>query len=136
MSYHSNYHAVFHSCKVVSTDRFEEPDAIDLAEEIIEVEGIDGLMLGPADFSVLSGIPGEVHHDLVLEASRKIAVAAANAGKHWGRTSSSFEHTKEYMDMGARLIFQGSDIMALKSALLKLQKDAAPLGFTFDNIYA
>ena len=116
--------------------QLEEPDAIDLAQEIIEVEGIDGLMLGPADFSVLCGIPGEVDHDLVLEASRKIAVAAANTGKHWGRTSSSFEHTKEYMDMGARLIFQGSDIMAMKSALLTLQKDAAPLGFTFDNIYA
>jgi 4-hydroxy-2-oxoheptanedioate aldolase len=113
--------------------QLEEQSAIDQAEEICAVEGIDGLMLGPADFSILSGIPGQVDHEIVTAASETIAKAAANTGKHWGRTSSSFEKTQEYMDMGARLIFQGSDLMGLKGLLQKLKDDAAPLGFTFND---
>lgn len=113
--------------------QIEEPGAIDQAEAICAVEGIDGLMLGPADFSILAGIPGQVDHELVTAASETIAKAAADTGKHWGRTSTSFEKTKEYMDMGARLIFQGSDLMGLKAMLQKLQDDAAPLGFTFHD---
>ena len=49
--------------------QLEESSAIDRAEEIAAVEGIDGLMLGPADFSVLAGIPGQIDHDLVIEAT-------------------------------------------------------------------
>ena len=115
--------------------QIEEPSALDQAEEIIQIEGIDALMLGPADFSILAGVPGQVDHEIVLEASRKIAAAADNAGKHWGRTSSSFKHTQEYLEMGARLIFQGSDLMALKGVLQKLQDDAKEFGFTFDNSF-
>ena len=116
--------------------QLEEQSAIDQAEAIIAVEGIDGLMLGPADFSILSGIPGDVNHDLVTAACLTIAAAAKNTGKHWGRTSTSFERTREYLDMGARLIFQGSDLMAMKSVLQKLQDDAKSLGFSFDNPYS
>ena len=113
--------------------QLEEQSAIDQAEAILAVDGIDGLMLGPADFSIAAGIPGEIDHELVTEACRTIAAAARNTGKHWGRTSTSFERTREYLDMGARLIFQGSDLMALKVVLQKLQDDALPLGFSFEK---
>jgi 4-hydroxy-2-oxoheptanedioate aldolase len=113
--------------------QLEEPAAITRAEEIVAVEGIDGLMLGPADFSVLSGIPGQVDHDLVRAATETIATAAKAAGKHWGRTSASFADTKKFIDMGARLIFQGSDIMSMKKALLELKTGAIDLGFTFKS---
>lgn len=111
--------------------QLEEPAAIERAGEIIAVEGIDGLMLGPADFSVLSGVPGQVDHKVVVEAMEKIARAADGAGKHWGRTSASFDDTKKFLEMGARLIFQGSDVMTLKKALLDLRTGASELGFTF-----
>ena len=37
----------------------EEPHAVEQAEAIAAVPGVDMLMLGPADFTVLTGIPGE-----------------------------------------------------------------------------
>lgn len=111
----------------------EEQSGVDRAEEILAVDGIDAVMLGPADFSVMSGIPGDVENDLVHKAMETIALAAKNTGKHWGRTSPSFEKSKEYMDMGARLIFQGSDIMTMKNAFIELQDKAKELGFTFEG---
>src|SRR5262245_10941379 len=38
--------------------QIEDPKAVEQAEAIASVAGVDMLMLGPADFSVLSGIPG------------------------------------------------------------------------------
>ena len=42
--------------------QLEDPNAIEQAEAIAAVEGVDVIMLGPADFSVLSGIPGQFDH--------------------------------------------------------------------------
>ena len=69
--------------------QLEQPAAIDRVESIATVPGVDILMLGPADFSVLSGIPGQFDHALVRDAKKKIAAAATNAGIHWGTTCSS-----------------------------------------------
>src|SRR6185312_651507 len=59
-----------------------EPRAVDRAEEIAAVPGVDMLMLGPADFTVLTGIPGEFAHPTVSAAVEKIARAAEKNGKH------------------------------------------------------
>jgi 4-hydroxy-2-oxoheptanedioate aldolase len=113
--------------------QLEQASAVEHAEEIAAVEGIDGLMLGPADYSVLCGVPGQVHHELVAEAIEKIAVACANTGKAWGRTSGSFDETRALVDQGARLIFQGSDFMMIKGALEALRKGATEAGFSFNQ---
>ena len=111
--------------------QLEAQAAVDRAEEIASVEGIDGIMLGPADFSVLSGIPGQIDHELVHKAIEKMSVAAKNTGKAWGRTSNSFEETEQLVANGARLIFQGSDFMLIKQALEKLRDGATKVGFQF-----
>lgn len=113
--------------------QLEAASAIEQADQIAAVEGIDGLMLGPADFSVLSGIPGQIDHPLVVDATAAIAAAATAAGKAWGRTSRSFDESRQLVDQGARLIFQGSDIMLIKGALEALRCGAEDAGFTMLN---
>jgi 4-hydroxy-2-oxoheptanedioate aldolase len=113
--------------------QLEEQHAIDNAEEIARVDGVDALMLGPADFSILSGIPGQFGHALIAEATQKVSAAAQRAGKHWGRPAGSVQQAKEYVDQGARLIFHMADIVLVKNGLEAIQKQFGPAGFTFDN---
>ena len=113
--------------------QIEQQHALDRVDEIAAVEGVDVLLLGPADFSILSGIPGQFDHELIYQAKRKIAAAAAKAGKHWGCPSPSVESTKELLDMGARLICHMADIVMLKDGLEQIRRDFSPLGFTFDG---
>lgn len=113
--------------------QLEQQHAVDQAQQIAEVDGVDVLMFGPGDFSVLSGNPGQLGHESSLDATRKVAQAARNAGKHWGCPSRSAEHTQELLDLGARFICHHADIMMIKNALEKIQNDFTPLGFTFDN---
>ncbi len=113
--------------------QLEHQQAVDNAEEIAAVEGVDVLMLGPGDFSILSGIPCQYEHQLVQNAWKKLAAAAARHGKHWGGPAFSTEHAQQLMDMGARFICHTADIVLLKAAFERLQSDFARLGFTFEN---
>jgi 4-hydroxy-2-oxoheptanedioate aldolase len=113
--------------------QIEEPAALEHVEAIATVEGVDVLFLGPADFSILAGIPGQIDHPVMRNAIKRIDAAARAAGKHWGTVSGSTERTRQLMDMGARFICQGCDIMMIKVAMENIQKQLGPLGFTFEN---
>jgi len=113
--------------------QIEDQQALDRADEIAAVDGVDVLFLGPGDFSILSGIPGQFDHELVQQAVGKVARAAKEAGKHWGCPAFSVEHTRRLIDMGARFICHQADIIMIKSGLEQLRHDFTPLGFTFDK---
>jgi 4-hydroxy-2-oxoheptanedioate aldolase len=120
--------------------QIEDPAALEHAEAMAAVEGVDGIMFGPADFSSLSGFPGHIDqaqekgdHPRVVEAMQHIAKAVKRAGKHWGRPAGSVEAAREYMAMGARFICYGGDIVFLKEAFERTQNIFSPEGFNFDN---
>jgi 4-hydroxy-2-oxoheptanedioate aldolase len=113
--------------------QLEEQAAIDRAEEIAAVPGVDVLMFGPADFSVLGGFPGKFDHPKVQAAVEKVAAAARNQGKHWGTPAFTVDHARQLMELGARLHFHMADIVLLRRGLQNIQQQFAPLGFTFDE---
>ena len=111
--------------------QIEDQNSLENAEEMAAVEGVDVLFLGPSDFSILSGFPGQFDHPKLQNAVEKIAQAAANQGKCWGMPSGTPQQTKVLLDQGARLICHGSDIVFVKNALEQIQDQMGPLGFTF-----
>jgi 4-hydroxy-2-oxoheptanedioate aldolase len=113
--------------------QIEEPAAVEQAQAIAEVEGVDGLFFGPADFSVLSGIAGQATHRLVNEARQKIANAAQKAGKHWGQPAGTLEQFEQFKDMGASFIPYGADLIMVRMGLEEIQEQLGQLGISFDN---
>lgn len=97
--------------------QLEDRCALEEADAIAAVEGVDALMLGPADFSLSEGFPGDFAHPALLEATQRIAAAARRAGKHWGMPVFSDEHGKQLLNQGARLLFRGADVVLLRQAL-------------------
>jgi 4-hydroxy-2-oxoheptanedioate aldolase len=113
--------------------QIEQLSALEQADAIAAVPGVDILMLGPADFSVLSGVPGQFNHPLVRGATEKIASAAKRAGIHWGGTCGSLQQIQEMLELGARFFCYGADILMVKRGLEQIRADCLPLGFTFDD---
>ena len=113
--------------------QIESPKALEHAEEIARVPGVDVLFIGQGDFSVLAGVPYQFDHPLVRGAVERVAAAAKAAGIHWGTTSGTPEHSRKLMDLGARFICHGADIIMMKRGLEEIQASYAPLGFTFEN---
>jgi len=113
--------------------QIEDEKALGNARAIAEVEGVDVLFFGPSDFTILGGIPGQFDHPRVQEAIRIIADAARRTGKHWGMPMPTVERARQLMDMGARFLAHGADIMFVKNALEEIRRGFAPLGVTFDG---
>ncbi|MBI3463549.1 MAG: aldolase [Planctomycetes bacterium] len=111
--------------------QIEDEQAANDAQRIAEVPGVDVLFLGPGDFSILGGFPGQYDHPRVQQAIETVARAARNAGKHWGMPSPSVDQTKRLLDMGARFIAHGADIVMMKRCLEQIQEQFGPLGFRF-----
>ena len=111
----------------------EDPQAVENAEAIGAVDGIDVLMLGPGDFTVQSGIPGQFDHPKFQNAVEKVARAARNTGKNWGMPMNTADAVKQGLSMGARFIPHQSDLVILKETFEKIQKEFEPMGFTYEN---
>lgn len=111
--------------------QIEEAEAASRADEIAAVPGVDVLFLGPGDFSILGGFPGQMDHPAIETAMRQVAAAARRAGKHWGMPCFSVEHGRRLIDLGARFIAHGADIIVLKRGLEQIQQQFGPLGFRF-----
>ncbi|GMV95778.1 MAG: aldolase [Phycisphaerae bacterium] len=113
--------------------QLEEERAVEAAEQIAAVPGVDVIFLGPGDFSVLSGISGQFDHPRVLKARDTIAQAARKAGIHWGCPAFSLEHARSLIEAGARFICYSADILFVKQGLERMQEQFGPLGFRFAN---
>lgn len=113
--------------------QLEEPAAVQHAAAIAAIDGVDALMLGPADFSILAGFPGQFDQPQLEEAIRQIAAAAHASGKAWGKPVSSFDEAKKLLDMGAKLFFHGADILMVRNGLTAIQQEFAKLGFSFES---
>jgi 2-keto-3-deoxy-L-rhamnonate aldolase RhmA len=90
-------------------------------------------MMGPADLSLQLGVPFEFSHPRMEAAMQRVAAAAERHGKHWGRTAGSVEDVARYLELGARFLCYGADIIMVKLGLEAIRRDFAPLGFTFDD---
>lgn len=88
----------------------ESPQAIDNAEAIAAVEGIDVLMIGTSDLTAEMGIPGDFASDRVVDAYRRLIAACAKHGK-WPGMGGIYDEPlmQRYIDMGARFILSGAD---------------------------
>ncbi len=111
--------------------QIEDAAAAERADEIAAVPGVDVLFLGPGDFSILGGFPGQMDHPAIERVMLQVADAARRAGKHWGMPCFSVEHGRRLLDMGARFIAHGADIILVKRGLEQIQEQFGPLGFRF-----
>ena len=52
--------------------QIESIEAVENIEELLQLENLDGVMIGPYDISGSLGVPGQLDHHLVVEASKKV----------------------------------------------------------------
>ncbi len=84
-------------------------------DDILEVEGIDGVFIGPADLSADLGHMSDMMHPemqkIIMGSIEKIAAS----GKAAGILSLSDEMTQSALDAGARFVAVGIDMVVLTS---------------------
>lgn len=93
----------------------ESKQAVDHIDEILDVEGVDGVFIGPYDMSGSYGIIGQIDHPIIQSACGKVAKACEayrkSAGLHI--VNPIPESVKKACEEGITFIALGSDIVFL-----------------------
>ncbi|MEN6564524.1 MAG: aldolase/citrate lyase family protein [Christensenella sp.] len=97
--------------------QIETREALANCNDIITVEGVDGLFIGPSDLSVNLGIPGELSNPILLDAVAQVAAAGVSHKKATGIITSSMPLIASCKEKGMRLFSCGSETgMTIKRA--------------------
>jgi len=88
----------------------EGTEGIDALDDIIAVEDIDVIFIGPYDLSQSLGIPGEVNNPILIEAIQKIVEKCQAKNKHVGIYVDNIETAKRYKDIGVKYISISTDV--------------------------
>jgi 4-hydroxy-2-oxoheptanedioate aldolase len=96
-------------------------------DDILAVEGIDGVFVGPSDFSIAlsDGARWDTNNPEMMDAAARVAETARRAGKIPCTLAITGDSAKRFRDIGFRLIALGGDfgyLTAGATALLEASK--------------
>jgi 2-dehydro-3-deoxyglucarate aldolase len=91
----------------------EHRDAVEHIRDIVRVEGIDGVLIGPYDLSASLGRPGAVDHPEVTGAIDHVRAACADARLPIGIFGLTPEAVQPYITRGFTMIVVGVDTVLM-----------------------
>ncbi|MCU9836447.1 HpcH/HpaI aldolase/citrate lyase family protein [Ruegeria sp. WL0004] len=89
-------------------------------DEIMTVDGVDGVFIGPADLSTDMGFQGNSAAPEVRAVIADAIERIQAAGKASGILGTTDEATQAYLDMGAQFVAVGLDVMLLANSARRL----------------
>jgi 2-keto-3-deoxy-L-rhamnonate aldolase RhmA len=104
----------------VAIVNIESRAAMDALDDILAVEGLDAVLIGPNDLACNLGIPDQYFHPLFVSAVDEIISKAHNAGLGAGIHvfyGDSMEQEIRWAQMGANLIVHSIDISAFRTTM-------------------
>lgn len=101
--------------EVVIIPQIEHMEAVNNLEEILNTEGIDGIIVGPYDLSASMGHPGEYDREDVKEALKKIDAITKGLKKPLGFhvVDSNYMNVQEKIDKGYTFLAYSLDFFFL-----------------------
>ncbi len=98
----------------------ETAGCLEHIEDIVAVEGVDGIFIGPFDLSIALGIPGEFADERHIAAVERVRTACERAGKLCIMFCGDGETAARYFAQGFPSVTAGMDVNVLQSGLRKL----------------
>ena len=93
----------------------ESAPAVAALDEILAVEGLDGVLIGPHDLSSSLGVPEQYEHPTYLAACETIITKARarslGAGVHAVYPANRLAHEERWARLGANFIVHAADIL-------------------------
>lgn len=101
--------------------QIESVEGVRNLDEILKLDGIDGVFVGPADLAADMGFVGKPDADEVQEVVCDVLTRIRATGKAAGILTSDQKLAKTYAEMNVEFLAIGSDVGVLRSALLQLR---------------
>ena len=101
--------------------QIEDVEGVENLPEILKVEGVDIVVVGPGDLSASLGYPGQRSHPKVLEVIEQIIDQVYAAGKISNNVAPDAETRKRWFEKGGRLIGVGDLRLLYDSTVARLE---------------
>jgi 4-hydroxy-2-oxoheptanedioate aldolase len=101
--------------------QIEDVEGVKNLPEILKVEGIDALAIGPGDLSNSLGYPGQSAHPMVVEAIDHIVDLAHGAGIPTFNAGHNDGTRKRWFDKGAQIFWTGDLRLLFDGTVARLQ---------------
>jgi 2-keto-3-deoxy-L-rhamnonate aldolase RhmA len=107
----------------------ETPAAVEIAEEIFAIDGVDGVLVGSNDLCTDLGIPGQYDSPIYKDAVTKIIEAANKSGKPVGigGIGGRLDLLEKWFKMGATWSLSGQDASILQAGMKQISKNYAQI---------
>ena len=89
--------------------QFETTTAIERADELLSVKGMDIALVGPADLSISLGVPGEMEHPLLISTVERLIEKCNRHGVVPGIQTRSVAMAKAWVERGMRFVGAGTE---------------------------
>ncbi len=96
--------------------QIETPKGVDNLKDILNVDGVDGVFIGPADLSASMGHIGNPTHPEVQKVIEDAITLIKASGKAAGILMADKTLAQRYIDLGAKFVAVGSDTGLLMKA--------------------
>ncbi len=103
--------------------QIEGQAAMNHLDEILAVNGIDIVFIGPYDLSQSLGVPGQVEHPLVIEKMKEIVEVCLSKNILVGNFTETVSQTKMWIGQGLRYMSYSVDVGILYEASRTLLSD-------------
>ncbi|AHB91334.1 4-hydroxy-2-oxoheptanedioate aldolase [Acinetobacter baumannii] len=98
----------------------ESKKGLDNLDEILNVDGVDGIFIGPADLSAALGYRGNPGHEFVQNIIVQTIQKIRAAGKAAGILSADEKLAKQYLELGTEFVTVGVDTSLLMKSMKQL----------------
>ena len=96
--------------------------ALEQADEIAGLDGVDILFVGPSDLSMAVGVVGQFHHEKLWDAIKAVAAACHKHGKTWGCVAPDPQFAQQAIDLGCRMPTFGNEVHAIRRGIAAIQE--------------
>ncbi|WP_127588300.1 aldolase/citrate lyase family protein [Paenibacillus koleovorans] len=117
-----------HNAEHLLIVNIESRPAIEALDDIVQVPGLDAVLIGPHDLSCSLGVPEQYDHPLFDEAVLCIVRTARDSGKGAGiHFSTSLVQELGWIKAGANMVVHSSDLTAfsdtMRAELLRIRQE-------------
>lgn len=100
--------------------QIESVAGIENLADIVNVDGVDAVFIGPSDLAASMGHLGQPSHPDVKQAVTEAIIDIAKAGKSAGVFSADPKVAQEYEALGASFMLVGVDVLLLRQSATEL----------------
>ncbi|KAL3458098.1 Pyruvate/Phosphoenolpyruvate kinase-like domain-containing protein [Aspergillus heterothallicus] len=107
----------------------ETPGAVELIDEFLAVDGVDGILVGSNDLCSDMGIPGQYDSAAYLDAVTKVVLGCKRAGKPVGigGIGGRLDLLEKFFVMGASWSLSGADGAMLQAGMKRIGENYAAI---------